>query len=71
MVGVSFHRSHDVTRPAAAGLHPQPTARGALLADATRAMAEVELDLSSEIEEHLYKVLVVGDFGVGGSISWL
>ena len=32
-------------------------------------MAEVELDLSSEIEEHLYKVLVVGDFGVGGWIS--
>lgn len=30
-------------------------------------MAEEELDLSAEIEEHLYKVLVVGDFGVGES----
>ena len=28
-------------------------------------MAQDEIDDSSEIEEHLYKVLVVGDFGVG------
>lgn len=28
-------------------------------------MSEPDLALDGEIEEHLYKVLVVGDFGVG------
>lgn len=32
-------------------------------------MAQDEIDDSSEIEEHLYKVLVVGDFGVGEVVS--